>query len=46
MHARGGEFAGVHAISLTYAYRITLTLQITEREIFLLNSGDHDDVYR
>jgi mRNA-degrading endonuclease YafQ of YafQ-DinJ toxin-antitoxin module len=46
LHSLGGEFAGVHAISLTYAYRITLTLQVSEREIILLNIGSHDEVYR
>ncbi len=28
-----------------YSYRITLTLQITEHEILLLDIGSHDEVY-
>lgn len=31
---------------LTYSYRITLTLLITEKEISLLDIGSHDEVYR
>ena len=45
MHPLGGEFAGIHAISLTHADRITLTLQVTAREVILLNIGSHDEVY-
>jgi mRNA-degrading endonuclease YafQ of YafQ-DinJ toxin-antitoxin module len=41
-----GEFAGSYAVSLTYSYRVTLTLQITERTIILLDIGSHDEVYR
>jgi mRNA-degrading endonuclease YafQ of YafQ-DinJ toxin-antitoxin module len=46
LHPLGGKLAGCHAISLTYSYRITLTLLITEREIILLDIGGHDEVYR
>jgi mRNA-degrading endonuclease YafQ of YafQ-DinJ toxin-antitoxin module len=35
----------MQAVSLTYSYRITLTLQITENEILLLDIGSHDEVY-
>jgi len=35
----------MQAVSLTYSYRITLTLQITEHEILLLDIGSHDEVY-
>ena len=38
--------SGMHAVRITYAFRIVLTLQITEREITLLDIGGHDDVYR
>ena len=34
------------AVSLTYVYRITLTLRITKKEIILLDIGSHDEVYR
>lgn len=46
LHALTGKLQGLQAISLTYSYRITLTLQITEREILLLDIGSHDEVYR
>lgn len=46
LHALSGQLAGLHAVNLTYAYRIVLTLQISEREITLLNIGSHDEVYR
>jgi len=40
------KLAGCYAISLTYSYRITLTLLVSEREIILLDIGSHDEVYR
>lgn len=46
MHALSGPLAGLHAVSLTYSYRLTLTLQIAEKEIILLDIGSHDQVYR
>ncbi|HRP98588.1 MAG TPA: hypothetical protein PL143_20315 [Rhodocyclaceae bacterium] len=46
LHALTGKLSGLYAVSLTWGYRITLTLQITEREILLLDIGSHDDVYR
>jgi len=45
LHGLGGKLKGVYAIRITYSYRITLTLQITEHVIVLLDIGDHDDVY-
>ena len=46
LHALSGKLKGLQAVSLTYSYRLTLTLQITEREILLLDIGSHDEVYR
>ena len=46
LHPLSGKLAGCHAVRLTYSYRITLTLLITEKEITLLDIGSHDDVYR
>jgi len=45
LHPLGGRLQGLQAISLTYSYRITLTLQITEQEILLIDIGSHDEVY-
>ena len=36
---------GFHAVSVTYSYRITLTLKVTEKEIILHDVGAHDEVY-
>ena len=46
LHTLTGKLSGCHAVSLTYSYRITLTLLITEWEIVLLDIGSHDEVYR
>lgn len=46
LHPLSGRLSGCHAVSLTYSYRITLTLLITENEIILLDVGSHDEVYR
>jgi len=45
LHPLTGKLEGLQAVSLTYSYRITLTLQITEHEILLLDIGSHDEVY-
>lgn len=46
LHPLGGKLTGCQAVSLTYSYRITLTLLVTEKEIILLDIGSHDEVYR
>lgn len=46
LHPLFGKLAGCHAVSLTWSYRITLTLLVTEQEIVLLDIGTHGDVYR
>ena len=46
LHPLRGELEGLHAASLTYEYRVLLTLQITEQEIVLLDIGTHDELYR
>jgi mRNA-degrading endonuclease YafQ of YafQ-DinJ toxin-antitoxin module len=45
LHPLTGKLQGMQAVSLTFSYRITLTLQITEHEILLLDIGSHDEVY-
>jgi len=45
LHPLTGKLQGLQAVSLTYTYRITLTLQITEHEILLLDIGSHGEVY-
>ncbi len=46
LHPLSGKLTGLHAISLTYSYRITLTLMVSKKEIILLDIGSHDEVYR
>jgi mRNA-degrading endonuclease YafQ of YafQ-DinJ toxin-antitoxin module len=46
LHPLSGKLDGCHAINLTYRYRITLTLMMTNEEIILLDIGSHDKVYR
>ena len=45
-HHLGGKLKDVQAVSITYDYRIILTIEITECEIILLDIGSHDEVYR
>ena len=45
-HHLGGTLDGIQAVSLTYDYRITLTVVVTDKEITLLDIGSHDEVYR
>jgi len=45
-HLLSGKLKGFQAVSLTYSYRIILTLEVTEEEIILLDIGSHDEVYR
>lgn len=46
LHPLSGKLAGCHAVSLTYSYRVTLMLLVTEKEIILLDIGSHDGGYR
>lgn len=45
LHPLKGVLKGVYAISLSYSYRITLTLQLSKNNIILLDIGSHDEVY-
>jgi mRNA-degrading endonuclease YafQ of YafQ-DinJ toxin-antitoxin module len=45
-HRLGGSLKGVQAVSITYSYRITLTILVSDKEIILLDVGSHDEVYR
>jgi len=45
-HQLRGKFDGIQAVSITYSYRITLTIVVSDREIILLDVGGHDEVYR
>lgn len=45
-HRLGGKLQDLEALSITYSYRITLTVIIAEKEIILLDVGSHDAVQR
>jgi addiction module RelE/StbE family toxin len=45
-HQLGGSLKGIKAVSITYSYRITLTIVVSDQEIILLDVGSHDEVYR
>ena len=45
LHNLTGKLAGKQAVSITYAYRIVLCVEITEHEVILHNIGSHDEVY-
>jgi mRNA-degrading endonuclease YafQ of YafQ-DinJ toxin-antitoxin module len=46
LHPLSGNLGGVQAVSLTYSYRVTMLVRVTEQEIVLLDIGTHDEVYR
>ncbi|HLI52062.1 MAG TPA: hypothetical protein VKU87_09700 [Thermomicrobiaceae bacterium] len=46
LHPLRGELAGLHAVSVTYAYRNILILRLDDNNITLLDIGGHDMVYR
>jgi mRNA-degrading endonuclease YafQ of YafQ-DinJ toxin-antitoxin module len=45
-HQLGGNLKGINAVSITYSYRITLTIVVSDQEIILLDVGSHEEVYR
>ena len=46
LHPLKGRLDGLHSVSVNLGYRITLEMIITDKEIILINVGDHDEVYR
>ena len=45
LHNLSGALSGKQAVSINYAYRIVLCVEITEQGIVLYNIGSHDEVY-
>ena len=45
LHALKGKLDGLYSVSINLKYRITLEMIITEKEIILVNVGDHSQVY-
>jgi len=46
LHGLDGKLKGIHAVRITYSYRITLMLKVNDDVITLLDIGDHNSVYR
>jgi len=44
-HKLKGELKEFYACSLSYSYRIILTIEIIDEQIVLVNIGSHDEVY-
>ena len=45
LHALKGRLDGLHSVSISLSYRITLELLIADGQIIPINVGDHDAVY-
>jgi len=45
LHALEGRLSGLHTVSISLQYRITLELELREREIILVSVGSHGQVY-
>ncbi len=45
LHPLKGRLAGLHAVSISVSYRITLEFIIQEKEIILVHVGSHEEVY-
>jgi mRNA-degrading endonuclease YafQ of YafQ-DinJ toxin-antitoxin module len=45
LHGLEGPLAGLQAVAINLQYRITLELELREREIILVNVGSHGEVY-
>lgn len=45
LHELTGKLKGIHSISINLSYRVTLYLQIIEKELIPIDIGAHDDVY-
>jgi mRNA-degrading endonuclease YafQ of YafQ-DinJ toxin-antitoxin module len=46
MHKLKGKHRDKHSVRLTYSDRIIFFLKLTDKEIILLDVGNHDEVYR
>ena len=45
-HPLQGKHAGKRAVSLTYSFRVVITVQIRGKKVILLDIGSHAEVYR
>lgn len=45
LHHLQGRLTGLHSVSISMRYRITLELELREQEIVFVNIGSHGEVY-
>ena len=45
LHSLQGALTGLHLVSISMQYRITLELELRENEIVFVNVGTHGEVY-
>ena len=45
LHPLQGRLTGLHSVSISMRYRITLELELREQEIVFVNVGSHGEVY-
>lgn len=45
LHPMWGRLTGLHSVSISMRYRITLELELREQEIVFVNIGSHGEVY-
>ena len=46
LHALKGKLEGLYSVSINMSFRITIEMIISDKDIILINVGDHDAVYR
>lgn len=46
LHALSGRQTGLRSVSVNYQYHMLLRLDLAESQIFLVDIGSHDEVYR
>ena len=46
LHGLQGRLSGLSSVSINMSYRIVLELIIRDKDIILVDVGDHDHVYR
>lgn len=46
LHALKGRLNGLHSVSINMSFRITMEMIISDKDIILINVGDHDEIYR
>ncbi len=45
LHPMRGRLTGLHCVSISMRYRITLELELRKQEIVFVNFGSHGEVY-